>query len=249
MSLIQQALSWKNNVLIYTIRLILIRTWQQIGLQDSISPVLEEFIYFHDFTNIILVFILTFSGVVILRTFFNKIIHKSLLERQTIERIWTLIPALILVQIALPSLVLLYTLEENSRAIGVTLKVLAHQWYWSYELPQAFNANEGFDRYIIKPVDCNLGEFRLLETDNRVPLPSQTPLRVLITSEDVLHSWAIPSLGLKVDAVPGRLNQLLTEINVVGVFYGQCSEICGANHRFMPITLESIKFQDWVKLV
>lgn len=224
-------------------------TWRQLGLQDAFSPVLEEFLYFHDFTNIILVFILGFTGAILSRIFFNKIIHKSLLERQVLERIWTLIPALILIQIALPSLVLLYTLEENSRNLGITLKVLAHQWFWSYELPQIASEDTRFDSYIIKTRDCDSGIFRLLETDNRVSLPAQTPIRILVTREDVLHAWAMPSLGLKVDAIPGRLNQLNTEINIVGVFYGQCREICGANHRFMPITIESIKFSDWLKLV
>lgn len=224
-------------------------TWRQLGLQDAFSPVLEEFLYFHDFTNIILVFILGFTGAVLSRIFFNKIIHKSLLERQILERIWTLIPALILIQIALPSLVLLYTLEENSSNLGITLKVLAHQWFWRYELPQISSEDTIFDSYMVKTSDCQPGIFRLLETDNRISLPAQTPIRILVTREDVLHAWAIPSLGLKVDAIPGRLNQLNTEINIVGVFYGQCSEICGANHSFIPITIESIKFSDWLKLI
>ena len=225
-------------------------TWAQISLQDAFSPVIEEFVYFHDFTNIILLFILSFVGLIILRVLFNKIIHKSLLEGQILECIWTLIPALILVQIALPSLVLLYTLEEYRRDKGITLKATGHQWYWSYEYPDFRGVDEassslGFDSYIIPTAELRLGDFRLLETDNRVSLPTQTPIRVLVTRGDVLHSWAIPRLGLKVDAVPGRLNQLRVEINSVGVFYGQCSEICGANHSFMPIATQFLKIEDW----
>ena len=225
-------------------------TWAQLNLQDAFSPVIEEFIYFHDFTNIILLFILTFVGAIIFRILINKIIHKSLLEGQVLECIWTLIPALILIQIALPSLVLLYTLEEYRRDKGISLKATGHQWYWSYEYPELNThiENKNFDSYIVADQDLKLGEFRLLETDNRVNLPRQIPLRILVTSADVLHAWAMPRLGLKVDAVPGRLNQFRVEMNAVGVFYGQCSEICGANHRFMAITLQFLKIEDWVNI-
>ena len=226
-------------------------TWFQAGLQDAFSPVIEEFIYFHDFTNIILLFILRFVGFIILRVIFNKTINKSLLEGQALECIWTLIPALILVQIALPSLVLLYTLEEYSREKGIRLKATGHQWYWRYEYPDFRGSSPSsvplrFDSYIVPSRELGLGDFRLLETDNRVSLPTQTPVRILVTRGDVLHSWAIPRLGLKVDAVPGRLNQLRVEISSVGVFYGQCSEICGANHRFIPIAIQFMKIEDWV---
>ena len=227
-------------------------SWSQINLQDAFSPVMEEFIYFHDFTNIILLFILRFVGLIIIRILFNKVIHKSLLEGQVLECIWTLIPALILIQIALPSLVLLYTLEEYRGDKGISLKATGHQWYWRYEYPEFFSRKEEntpilrFDSYILPTNLLNRGEFRLLETDNRVNLPRQVPLRILVTSGDVLHAWAMPSLGLKVDAVPGRLNQLRVEINSSGVFYGQCSEICGANHRFIPISTQFLKIEDWV---
>lgn len=226
-------------------------SWSQFGLQDAFSPVMEEFMYFHDFTNIILLFILRFVGLILNRILFNKIIHKSLLEGQILESIWTLIPALILIQIALPSLVLLYTLEEYRGEKGISLKATGHQWYWSYEYPEFFSRLDSpsrprrFDAYITPLADLGPGEFRLLETDNRVNLPRQIPIRVLVTRGDVLHAWAMPRLGLKVDAIPGRLNQLRVEINAVGVFYGQCSEICGANHRFMPISLQFLKIEDW----
>ena len=231
-------------------------TWSQLNLQDAFSPVIEEFIYFHDFTNIILLFILSFVGFILLRVIFNKVIHKSLLEGQVLECIWTLIPALILIQIALPSLVLLYTLEEYRREKGISLKATGHQWYWRYEYPEFYFSDERkdsslftFDSYIVNTSEISNGEFRLLETDNRVNLPSQIPIRILVTRGDVLHAWAMPSLGLKVDAVPGRLNQLRVEINAVGVFYGQCSEICGANHRFIPISVQFLRIKDWAQSI
>jgi cytochrome c oxidase subunit 2 len=231
-------------------------TWSQLNLQDAFSPVMEEFIYFHDFTNIILLFILSFVGLILARVLFNKVIHKSLLEGQVLECIWTLIPALILIQIALPSLVLLYTLEEYRREKGISLKATGHQWYWRYEYPEFYFSEERgdsslftFDSYIVNSNEISNGEFRLLETDNRVNLPSQIPIRILVTRGDVLHAWAIPRLGLKVDAVPGRLNQLRVEINAVGVFYGQCSEICGANHRFMPISVQFLRIKDWASTI
>ena len=227
-------------------------TWSQFGLQDAFSPVIEEFIYFHDFTNMILLFILRFVGFILTSILFNKIIHKSLLEGQILECIWTLIPALILIQIALPSLVLLYTLEEYRRDKGVSLKATGHQWYWRYEYPEISSLSENgpsrFDSYITPENELIKGDFRLLETDNRVNLPSQIPIRILVTRADVLHSWAMPRLGLKVDAVPGRLNQLSIEINAVGVFYGQCSEICGANHRFIPIAIQFLRIDDWATI-
>lgn len=227
-------------------------TWSQFGLQDAFSPVIEEFIYFHDFTNMILLFILRFVGFILISILFNKIIHKSLLEGQILECIWTLIPALILIQIALPSLVLLYTLEEYRRDKGVSLKATGHQWYWRYEYPEISSLSENgpsrFDSYITPENELIKGDFRLLETDNRVNLPSQIPIRILVTRADVLHSWAMPRLGLKVDAVPGRLNQLSIEINAVGVFYGQCSEICGANHRFIPIAIQFLRIDDWATI-
>jgi cytochrome c oxidase subunit 2 len=167
-----------------------------------------------------------------------------------LECIWTVLPALILIQVALPSLVLLYTLEESifNDEIRVNLKVVGHQWYWNYSYPD-LSLNSGdvvqYDSYITPTNLLNPGEFRLLEVDNRVVLPSLLPVRILITRADVLHAWTIPRLGVKADAVPGRLNQLNMQANIEGVFYGQCSEICGANHRFIPIVAEFIPFLSW----
>lgn len=165
---------------------------------------------------------------------------------------WTLLPALVLIQIALPSLILLYNLDDISMS-SVRLKVNGHQWYWGYEYSdfwsKDFNSSIEFDTYII-PVDkLDIGAFRLLDIDFRPVLPYIVQTRVLISRIDVLHSWTIPRLGVKVDANPGRLNQLKFINYRPGIFYGQCSEICGANHRFIPISLEFLRPRDFLSWV
>lgn len=177
----------------------------------------------------------------------SPLTNKNLIQGHSLELIWTLAPGLILTQLALPSLVLLYSLEETTNSPSLTLKAVGHQWYWSYRFPELDRANLAFDRYIIKTPDLENHGFRLLETDNLISIPYFLPTRVLVTSADVLHSWTVPRLGIKADAVPGRLNQLLFNSFTPGVYFGQCSEICGANHRFIPIILQLIKFSDWVK--
>jgi len=176
--------------------------------------------------------------------------HKQIAQRishgQTREYLWTLFPSLVLLLIAVPSIKLLYLTDApllDSEPI-VTIKVIGHQWYWSYEGFNAEGATVEFDSYLVPASDLtdlktNQG-LRLLEVDNPLVLPSLCPLRFIITSVDVLHSWAVPSLGLKIDAVPGRLNQLTVTIKRAGEFYGQCSEICGVNHGFMPIKLIAV---------
>lgn len=183
----------------------------------------------------------------IFRLIIRKLGNRILLERQAIEFIWTILPAVILIFIALPSLKILYIIEETNKPI-ITIKAIGHQWFWSYEYSD-FKKIE-FDSYIKPTIDLEDNEFRLLETDNRLVLPFNTQTRILITSSDVIHSWTIPSLGIKVDASPGRINQGNILMNRPGLFYGQCSEICGANHRFMPIVLERINinsFLNWLK--
>ena len=160
-------------------------------------------------------------------------------------------PALILLSIAVPSFALLYSMDEIIDPV-LTLKVIGHQWYWSYEYSDTLEDDESvaFDSYMVQEDDLDIGQFRLLEVDNRVILPTNTHIRVLITAADVLHCWAIPSLGLKLDACPGRLNQTSMFIKREGVFYGQCSEICGVNHGFMPIVIEAVSMDDyfsWLK--
>lgn len=220
--------------------------WIQLNLQDGFRPIIEEFHYFHDFTNIILLFILIFVGFIIVSILSNKIIFKGLLEGQIIEFIWTLIPGLILVQIALPSLTLLYLIED-CRSPDLTIKAIGHQWYWEYEYSDFWinEKNFSFDSYIIPEVELELGIFRQLETDNRVVLPLSTKIRTLVSRADVLHSWTVPSLGVKADAVPGRVNQLNFINTIPRVLYGQCSEICGRQHSNMPIRVEFVLLEDF----
>nr|YP_009745921.1 cytochrome c oxidase subunit II [Dolichosciara megumiae]QIH95779.1 cytochrome c oxidase subunit II [Dolichosciara megumiae] len=222
-------------------------TWSNLNLQDSSSPLMEQLIFFHDHSMLILILITILVSYLMVMLFFNSYTNRFLLNGQTIEIIWTIIPAIILMFIALPSLRLLYLLDEISSP-SITLKTIGHQWYWSYEYSD-FNAIE-FDSYMVPVNDMNLNNFRLLDVDNRIVLPMNMKIRILISAADVIHSWTIPSLGVKVDGTPGRLNQTNFLMNRPGLFFGQCSEICGANHSFMPIVIESVNlnfFINWIK--
>nr|ALO71157.1 cytochrome c oxidase subunit 2 [Subcoccinella vigintiquattuorpunctata] len=216
-------------------------------LQDSSSYLLEQLSFFHDHTLLILTLITCLVGYIMISLFMNKFNYRFLLEGQMIEMIWTILPAITLIFIALPSLKLIYIIDEIRNPL-VTLKTIGHQWYWSYEYTD-FNSVE-FDSYMIPSKDLESFNFRLLETDNRTILPYEAQIRLLVSSSDVIHSWTIPSTGIKIDASPGRLNQMSFTLNRTGMFYGQCSEICGTNHSFMPISIESISpkmFIKWLK--
>nr|YP_010166688.1 cytochrome c oxidase subunit II [Nebrioporus vagrans]QRV62779.1 cytochrome c oxidase subunit 2 [Nebrioporus vagrans] len=221
-------------------------TWSNLNLQDSASPLMEQLTFFHDHTLMILTMITILVGYLMFSLFFNKYINRFLLEGQTIEVIWTILPAIILIFIALPSLRLLYLLDEISNP-WLTLKSIGHQWYWSYEYSD-FKKLE-FDSYMIPTIDLQENGFRLLDVDNRVILPFNSQIRIIVSAMDVLHSWTIPSLGVKIDATPGRLNQTNFFMNRPGLFYGQCSEICGANHSFMPIVIESVPTKMFIKWI
>lgn len=221
-------------------------TWRTLILQDRASPLIEQLIFFHDHALIILIIITVLVGYIIIRIFFNKFNYRYLLEGQTIEIIWTLIPAIILIFIALPSLRLLYLLDEINNP-SITIKTIGHQWYWSYEYSDFSNID--FDAYIIPINEISSYNFRLLDVDNRISIPFNSQIRLLVTSRDVIHSWTIPSINIKIDATPGRLNQVRIFSNRTGIFFGQCSEICGANHSFIPIVLERISpniFINWI---
>nr|YP_009827448.1 cytochrome c oxidase subunit II [Paulhutchinsonia pilosicollis]QIV24525.1 cytochrome c oxidase subunit II [Paulhutchinsonia pilosicollis] len=221
-------------------------TWKTIFLQDSASPLMEQLAFFHDHTLMILVIITVLVGQLLITLFFNKLSHRYLLEGQFIEVIWTILPAATLVFIALPSLRLLYILDEINSPL-ITIKVIGHQWYWSYEYSDMKPIE--FDSYMIPINSMSPFNFRLLDVDNRMVIPFESQIRILVTAADVIHSWTVPSLGVKVDATPGRLNQISFSASRPGLFYGQCSEICGANHSFMPIVVESIStkyFMKWI---
>nr|AID45829.1 cytochrome c oxidase subunit II [Rhinusa pilosa] len=221
-------------------------TWKTLLMQDSASPLMEQLIYFHDHTMTITVIIMIIVSHVIMSMMLNKFTHRFLLEGQLIEAIWTVLPAIILTTIALPSLRLLYILDEVYNPV-ITVKVIGHQWFWSYEYSDYKNLE--FDSYMTPNNLMSKSDFRLLDVDNRMIVPFNTQIRVIVTSMDVIHSWAVPALGVKIDATPGRLNQTNFNINRTSLFYGQCSEICGANHSFMPIVIEAVStltFISWM---
>nr|WRK21455.1 cytochrome c oxidase subunit II [Hecalus sp.] len=223
-------------------------TWKMFSFQDAATPIMEQLIFFHDHTMMILIMITTTVLYMLSSLTFNKLNNRMLLEGQLIELIWTILPAILLIMIALPSLKILYLLEEMNKPL-ISIKAIGHQWYWSYEYSDLKKIE--FDSYMKQTNSLNKNEYRLLEVDNRIILPYNFKTRLLVTSYDVIHSWTIPSLGIKIDGTPGRMNQGNIMIMRPGIYYGQCSEICGANHSFMPITLESINmnsFTKWIKL-
>ena len=239
----------------------------QMGFQTPASPIAEGISAFHDDLRIFLTGILFFVRYVRYACFVrfaakNNITGTShrLLHASVLEVVWTIIPALILVVIAIPSFSLLYAIDEIIEPIR-TIKVVGHQWYWSYEFldPEVVSrlyTNESntfeaegtgsFDSYLLPEdeLDTNneLKKYRLLSVDNHLFLPAKRHVRARVTSTDVLHCWAVPSLGIKLDACPGRLNQTSLFIKRNGLYYGQCSEICGVNHGFMPIGIISKEF-------
>nr|CBL58237.1 cytochrome c oxidase subunit 2 [Micropsectra notescens] len=220
-------------------------TWASLGMQDSNSPIMEQLNFFHDHSLLILILVTTLVGYLMMALFFNQLNNRFLLHGQTIEVIWTVLPAIVLLFIAFPSLRILYLLDEINNP-SISLKTIGHQWYWSYEYSDFKNIE--FDSYMSST--NSLDSFRLLDVDNRIVLPINNQIRILVTATDVLHSWTIPSLGVKIDANPGRLNQTNFFINRPGLYFGQCSEICGANHSFMPIVIESVPsnfFINWIK--
>ena len=223
------------------ILLLKINTWL-LSLQDANSPTYEIIIFFHDFIIIILIFITIIITSILLSLTFNKFTDRFILEGHTIEILWTISPIIILIFIAIPSLKILY-LSDEIFYNTISIKSIGHQWYWRYEYRDFINIE--FDSFIIPTNQLNLNEFRLLDVDNRCVIPYLFPIRILTTSTDVIHSWTVPSLGIKIDSTPGRLNQSLLISQRPGLYFGQCSEICGINHRFIPIVIESTNINNF----
>lgn len=239
----------------------------QLGFQDPATPIAEGIVTFHHDLMFFIVVILVFVTWMLLRCVQLFVYSSSTdpshsmvpggkgsitpIHNTTLEIAWTVIPALILVFIAVPSFGLLYAMEEFIEP-SLTIKIMGHQWYWVYEysnctLPVAEHVEERkFESYMIPTNDLAQGQLRLLEVDNRLFLPTQTHIRVLVSAADVLHCWAVPSLGVKMDACPGRINQASVFIKRDGVFYGQCSELCGINHGFMPIVVQALPKYEWM---
>jgi cytochrome c oxidase subunit II len=224
---------------------------KQLNFQDSASPVMEKITAFHNLLLPIITGITIFVMLLLLWVIIrynrranpvpNKTTHHTMLEI-----VWTLIPVLILLVIIVPSMRLLYFADKAQNA-EMTIKAIGKQWYWTYEYPD--HGNFTFDAYMLKDEEAKAqGKPRLLSTDNYIVLPTDTTIRILVTAADVLHAFAVPALGVKKDAVPGRMNETWTKITKPGLYYGQCSELCGANHAFMPIAIRAVpkaEFDAW----
>lgn len=228
-----------------------VTAWQT-DLVTPASPVMEEIKGLYDYLTwiaiAIVLFVLALLAYVCIRFSAARNPEPSKTSHNTLlEVVWTAIPVVILATIAVPSLKLLYFMDKTHEA-DMTLKVVGHQWYWSYEYPD--HGDFTFDAFMLYKEDLKEGQPRLLTTDNAVVLPVDTNIRVLTTSTDVIHSWALPSMGVKTDSVPGRTNETWLRITKPGVYYGQCSELCGINHGFMPITVKAVpkeEFTAWVE--
>lgn len=228
-------------------------SWQLL-FQDPATPIMEGIINLHHDIMFILIIIAVLVAWMLYRCialFTNNKTPQDFTHGETIEIIWTITPSLILMIIGVPSFTLLYSMDEVIDP-SVTIKAIGHQWYWSYEYSD-YISNDGepiaFDSYMLPEEDLKPGGLRLLEVDNKVIVPVNTHIRILVTAADVLHCWAVPSLGVKIDATPGRLNQLSMFIKREGTFYGQCSEICGINHAFMPICVEAVKLDKYLNWI
>ena len=211
--------------------------WGILSLQDALSVTIEQIVYFHDYLIIVIVIIIGVVGYFIVFVLVSKTFSSRIVADHLVERVWTILPIVVLIFLVYPSIYLLYLVDERRVEFLCTLKVVGHQWYWRYKIDGLFNLE--MDSYI----DADR-IVRLIDVDNRVIVPAQEHIRALITSADVLHSWALPSLGLKIDAVPGRLNQFVFIVILNSVIHGQCREICGVNHSFIPIVIESVSLFD-----
>jgi len=229
----------------------LAKPWQ-MGLSEPGSPVMEEIVNFHHSLLYIITGIVVLVMVLLLYVVirFNKKanpVPSQTTHNIALEVVWTLVPIMILALIVIPSMRLLFFVDRIEEA-DMTLKVRGYQWYWGYEYPD--NGGIAFDAIMIEEKDLKEGQHRLLETYNKVVLPTDTNIRILITSEDVLHAWAVPALGIKKDAVPGQTNETWVRINKPGNYYGQCSELCGQGHGFMPIAIHAVtpeEFKAWTE--
>ena len=224
----------------------------QLNFQPPASPSAEGIESLHDLlliiTIVISLFVLALLLVACVKFRASKNPVPSRRTHNTVLEIaWTVLPVLILVVIAIPSFKLLYFMDTAAEP-EMTIKAIGRQWYWSYEYPD--HGNFTFDSYMVPDEDLEEGMFRLFEVDNRVRVPAGVDIRLLTTASDVIHSWGVPSIGVKLDAVPGRINETWFRVNEPGVYFGQCSELCGSYHAFMPIAIEALppeEFQAWVE--
>ncbi|MBL6953702.1 MAG: cytochrome c oxidase subunit II [Alphaproteobacteria bacterium] len=214
----------------------------QLGLQTPVTPVAVALNDFHNLLLIIITVIAVFVTLLMIVVFvkFNAKANptpRTTTHNTLLEVLWTAIPILILVVIAIPSFKLLYFADRTVDA-EMTIKAVGHQWYWSYEYPD--NGEFTFDASMVEDQDLQPGQPRLLATDEAVVIPVNTNIRLLIAADDVIHSWAMPAFGVKLDGVPGRLNETWVRVEKQGTYYGQCSELCGTGHGFMPIMVKVV---------
>ena len=226
------------------------KDWQ-LGFQEAASESMRDIISFHD--NLLLPIIVAISAFVLFLMLYVCIKFRASANPNpskrthnvAVEVLWTLIPCLILIVIAVPSFKILYKQDAIPKA-DLTIKAIGYQWYWGYEYP---DENIIFDSYMVEDKDLKDDQPRLLAVDNEVVVPVNKVVKVLITANDVLHAWALPSFGVKRDAVPGRINETWFKAEKVGTYYGQCSELCGIKHAFMPITVKVVseeEYQEWL---
>ena len=224
----------------------------QMGFQPAATPVMEQIPSFHEMLLYILVAITVFvlALLVYVSVRFNEKanpIPSTTTHNTLLEVAWTVVPIVILVVISVTSLKLLYFMDKTHNP-EMTLKVTGHQWYWQYDYPD--DGGFTFDSFMVADNDLKEGQPRMLTVDEEVVLPINTDIRILVASEDVIHNWAVPSFGIKIDLLPGRINETWVRITREGVFKGQCSELCGANHGFMPISVRAVSkeaYKIWVK--
>lgn len=225
---------------------------RQLGLQAAATPVMEDLTAFHDFLMVIItaIVLLVTALLIIVMVRFNRKANPTpsrTTHNTAIEVIWTVVPVMILVMIAIPSFRLLYKQLSVPEA-ELTVKATGYQWYWGYEYPD--NGDVSFDSNMVADADLQPGQPRLLTADNPLVVPVDTTVRVIVTGADVIHSWAVPSFGVKIDAIPGRLNETWFRVEKPGTYYGQCSELCGQSHAFMPVEVKAVskeEFNAWVE--
>jgi len=224
--------------------LLKIPTFSALRFQNANAPLIEELIFFHDHIITALIIITVIVSYNIISIITNLNIDKTSTESQSLEIFWTVAPTLVLIFIGIPSIRILYILDEVYSPL-ISIKINGHQWYWSYEFTNFQNIE--FDSFMLRQQTNQTNIIRLLDVDTRLIIPFNTQIRCLLTAADVLHAWTIPRLGVKADAIPGRLNQINFIVNRPGLYLGQCSEICGANHSFMPIIIEAISPEAFIK--
>ncbi|MCS6778924.1 MAG: cytochrome c oxidase subunit II [Geminicoccaceae bacterium] len=223
----------------------------QLGLQPAATPIMERIASFHGLLLGIIVFICLFVLALLVYACWRfredrNPVPSRVSHNTALEVVWTAVPVLILVIIAVPSFKLLY-FQDVLPKTEMTIKAIGKQWLWSYEYPD--HGNFTFDALMVDDSELRPDQRRLLDTDNLVVIPARTYVKVQVTASDVLHSWTVPAFGVKIDAVPGRLNEVWLYVNEPGTYYGQCSELCGLRHGFMPIAVKVVpreEFETWV---